>query len=159
MENLSPEEFLAHNNIPFQVFIHKVLPGSVAEAASERNQKPSQVIKTLIFRRKKNSFFAVLCAGDVQVSWPKLRQAIQTPRLTTATAEEVFRITGCKPGTVSPFCLPAHLPVLVDESVKRHEIVSTGSGTKGKALILRSTDMLSCLNSPTLLHLSTSGND
>jgi len=149
MAHISPEEFLTRADVPYQVFYHTSKPVSTEAAAKERNQQPSQVIKTLIFRINQTSFFAVLCPGDRQISWKKLRQIFSSSRLTTATNEEVYRITGCQPGTVSPLCLPDGLPVLVDSSVNSNEIISVGSCVSGKAIILRSSDLLACLNFPT----------
>jgi prolyl-tRNA editing enzyme YbaK/EbsC (Cys-tRNA(Pro) deacylase) len=159
MVNLTPEETLSRSGIPYQVFIHHTKPASVLEAARERNQQPSQVIKTIIFRVKKGTFLAVLISGDRQISWVKLRRAAVRARLTTASAEEVFTITGCKPGTVSPFCIPPGVPVYVDLSVLQNEIVSVGSGVPGKAFILKSSDLFSCLKDPAIHDLAVNDHD
>lgn len=159
MINLTPEEILERSGIPFQVFVHQSNPASLLEAARERNQQPSQVIKTIIFRVKRDNFLAILIAGDRQVSWKKLRLAVDSPRLTTASVDEVFTITGCRPGTVSPLCIPTNVPIYVDSSVLQNKVVSIGSGTPGKAFILNPTDLIKALNDPVHLNLSSNDDD
>lgn len=156
---MSPEEFLSTTGIPYNVFIHRSKPASVLDAARERNQLPSQVIKTIIFRMKKDTFFAVLIAGDRQISWVKLRQAAGSTRLTTATDKEEIKVTGCKPGTVSPFCIPYGMHIFVDQSVLQNETISVGSGISGKAFILSSSDLINSLHSPDILNLAENDDD
>jgi len=159
MVNHTPEEILVRSGFPYQVFVHHSNPASLREAARERNQQPSQVIKTILFRVRKNSFLVVLISGDRQVSWKKLRLAVDSPRLTTASENEVFSITGCRPGTVSPFSIPANVPIYVDSSVLHNKAVSIGSGTPGKAFILNTTDLIKALNDPDILNLSNNDDE
>ena len=84
----------------------------------------------------------VLIAGPGQINWKTLRQYFGTNRLTMASKEEVFSITGYQLGAVAPFGLPQPLKILVDRSVLEEEIVSMGSGIRGTAIIIKSKDLI-----------------
>lgn len=132
-------------NVPYRLFHHSGPVRSLEQAAEERNQEPEQVVRSLLFRLAEDEFVLVLIAGAQQVSWRALRRYLDQPRLTTASREEVERITGYKLGAVSPFGLPAPLRVLVDESVRQPEEVSIGSGKRGATVILRTSDLMDAL--------------
>ena len=87
----------------------------------------------------------VLIAGPTQVSWPALRAYLGQSRLTTASQAEVLSMTGYQVGAVSPFGLPAPMPILIDKSVLQEEIISIGSGKRNVTLILKTEDMLKAL--------------
>jgi prolyl-tRNA editing enzyme YbaK/EbsC (Cys-tRNA(Pro) deacylase) len=87
----------------------------------------------------------VLVAGPEQVSWRTLRSYLGQSRLTMASQKEVFQATGYQLGAVSPFGLPAPIPILVDESVLVPEEVSIGSGERGTTVILRRADLMRAL--------------
>lgn len=83
----------------------------------------------------------VLMAGREQVDWKKLRQLVGRSRLRMATEEEVLEVTGYRVGTVSPFGLKNPIKILIDESVLQEEEVSTGSGARQMAIIMKSADL------------------
>jgi Cys-tRNA(Pro)/Cys-tRNA(Cys) deacylase len=87
----------------------------------------------------------VLIAGPGQISWKALRVYLNQSRLTTATEEEVIRLTGYQIGAVSPFGLPQPVRTLVDESVLAEEEISIGSGQRGLAVILQKKDFIQAM--------------
>jgi Cys-tRNA(Pro) deacylase len=134
-------------NIPHRVFRHPGPVRSLEQAAEERGQEPGQVVRSLLFRISAEQFVMVLVAGSQQVDWRALRSTVGESRLTTASREEVLRVTGYQLGAVSPFGLPQPVPVLVDESVLLPEELSIGSGVRGTTVILRRDDLLRALES------------
>ncbi len=83
----------------------------------------------------------VLVAGPSQISWPDLRAHLNQSRLTMASNEEVLSATGYLPGAVSPFGLPSPLRILADKDVFLPEEISIGSGMRGIAIIMKSSDL------------------
>lgn len=150
---LPPEKILQTAGIIYSVILHEKPPASVLDAAFARHQQPGQVIRTLVFRKEMNDFLIVLAPGDMQVSWQKLRNAFQIRRITTATRDEVLRVTGYKPGTVSPLGLPVILPIFIEQSIVLNTEISIGSGHESRALILQTQDLLSLLSNAILLDL------
>jgi Cys-tRNA(Pro)/Cys-tRNA(Cys) deacylase len=137
--------FLTNRGIPHQVFRHSGQIGSLGQAALERSQNPNQVVRTIVFRLGKGAFFMVLVAGPHQISWQSLRAHFGQSRLTMANDEEVFQATGYRPGAVSPFGLISPLKILADFGVFSPEEISIGSGERGTAIIMKSSDLKAAL--------------
>jgi Cys-tRNA(Pro)/Cys-tRNA(Cys) deacylase len=145
-ENVPPvSRALTEMGIAHRVFRHAGPVHTIEQAAGERGQQPSQVIRSIVFRLGADSYAMVLVAGRGQVAWPALRAFLGQSRLTTATEEELLAVTGYEHGAVAPFGLPAPMRVLLDRSVLSHEEVSMGSGVRGTAVILRTADLLVAL--------------
>ena len=131
--------------IPHRVFRHAGEVTSLEQAAAERGQSPSQVVRSIVFRLGEGRFVMVLIAGTAQISWPALRAHFGQSRLTMADPAQVQKETGYRVGTVSPIGLPGPMPILVDESVLLPEEISIGSGQPNTGIILRSDDLLKVL--------------
>jgi Cys-tRNA(Pro) deacylase len=128
-------------NIPHQVFQHTIPLHSFEQAAADRKQRPQQIVRSILFQIRPQEFVMVLMAGREQVDWKKLRQLVGRSRLRMATEEEVLEVTGYRVGTVSPFGLKNPIKILIDESVLQEEEVSTGSGARQMAIIMKSADL------------------
>jgi Cys-tRNA(Pro) deacylase len=128
-------------NIPHQVFRHERRVESLEQAASDRKQRPEQVVRSILFQIRPEEFVMVLVAGPAQVDWKKLRQLVGRSRIRMATEEDVLAVTGYRVGTVSPFGLKKPVKILIDASVLNEEEISTGSGVRNTAIILKSADL------------------
>lgn len=128
-------------NIPHHVFIHQGQVRSIEQAAAERNQEVSQVVRSILFRLNQGEYAMVLIAGKQQISWKALRQHFGMSRLTMASPEEVFEVTGHQIGTVSPFGLKTPVPILADQNVFTQTAVSLGSGKSGVAIMMLTKDL------------------
>jgi Cys-tRNA(Pro) deacylase len=144
---------LERKGIPYRLFIHKAPITSLDQAAAERGQDPEQVVRSILFRLSQGEFFLALVAGPQQVNWRGLRRTFNQSRLTMASPEEVERITGYKPGTVSPFGLPEPLPVIADPNVFAPKEISLGSGVRGVAIIMTTADLRVALGKVSILPL------
>ena len=127
--------------VPHQVFRHVNPVHSLEQAASDRDQRESQVVRSILFRISEDEFIMALVAGPAQISWKTLRKHLGRSRVSMATEDEVLTVTGYRIGTVGPFGLPNPLKVLIDASVMREEEVSIGSGMRNTAVILKSADL------------------
>jgi Cys-tRNA(Pro)/Cys-tRNA(Cys) deacylase len=140
-------------NIPHRVFHHDKPLTSFEQAAAERNQRPEQIVRSILFQIRPEEFVLVLVAGREQVDWRKLRQLVGRSRVRMATEDEVLDVTGYRVGTVSPFGLKNPVKVLIDESVLREEEVSTGSGVRNIAIILKSEGLRLALGNAEVVSL------
>src|SRR6266511_1000524 len=111
-------------NIPHRIFKHETPVTSFEQAAVDRNQRPEQIVRSILFQIRSEEFLMVLVAGPAQVDWKKLRQLVKRSRVRMATEEEVLDVTGYRVGTVSRFGLPRPLKVLIDARGLREEEVS-----------------------------------
>jgi Cys-tRNA(Pro) deacylase len=141
-------------NIPHQVFQHKMPLHSFEQAAAERKQRPEQIVRSILFQIRSEAFVMVLMAGREQVDWKKLRQLVGRSRVRMATEEEVLEVTGYRVGTVSPFGLKTPVRILIDESVLQEEEVSTGSGLRQMAIIIKSADLRHALGDAEIVSLT-----
>jgi Cys-tRNA(Pro)/Cys-tRNA(Cys) deacylase len=140
-------------NIPHQVFKHETPVTSFEQAASDRNQRPEQIVRSILFQIRPEEFLMVLVAGPAQVDWKKLRQYVGRSRVRMATEEEVLEVTGYRIGTVSPFGLQQQIKVLIDESVLKEEEISIGSGVRNMAIIMKSADLRQVLRESEVVSL------
>ena len=152
MENLPPVALaLDQLHLPYRLFTHPGPIHSLEQAARERahalghGHLPDQVVRSIVFRVGKDDFVMVLIAGDRQVAWPALRKHLGQSRLTMATEAEVKAATGYERGAVAPFGLPRPMRILVDHNVFVHAEISLGSGVRGTAVIMQSTDLRQAL--------------
>ena len=127
--------------IPHQVFRHVNQVTSFEQAASERGQRPEQVVRSILFRVSEDEFVMALVAGPAQISWKILRKLLGRSRISMATEDEVLAVTGYRIGTVGPFGLPRQLKVLIEAGVLSEEEISIGSGMRNTAVIIKSADL------------------
>jgi Cys-tRNA(Pro) deacylase len=128
-------------NIPHRVFRHETSVTSFEQAAADRNQRPEQIVRSILFQVRPAEFLMVLVAGPDQIDWRKLRQLVKRSRVRMATEEEVLEVTGYRIGTVSPFGLKNPIKIVIDSSVLKEEEISIGSGVRSVAIIMKSADM------------------
>ena len=140
-------------NVPHQVFRHQNPVYSLEQAASDRDQRPEQVVRSILFQVRPDEFVLVLVAGPSQVDWRKLRQLVRRSRVRMATEEEVLEVTGYRVGTVSPFGVKTPVRVMIDESVLKEEEISLGSGVRNTAIVMKSSDLYQALGEPEVVSL------
>ncbi len=140
-------------NIPHRVFRHETPVDSFEKAASDRGQRPSQIVRTILFRVSEEEFALVLVAGPGQISWKILRKLLGKSRITMATEEEVLAVTGYRPGTVGPFGLVKPVRMMVEAGLLKEEEVSIGSGMRDTAVIIKSADLMKGLGDVEVVEL------
>jgi Cys-tRNA(Pro)/Cys-tRNA(Cys) deacylase len=140
-------------NIPHRLFRHETPVTSFEQAAADRNQRPGQVVRSILFQIRPEEFMMVLMAGPSQIDWRKLRQLVKRSRVRMASEEEVLEVTGYRVGTVSPFGMKNQVKVLIDASVLAEEEVSIGSGVRNTAIILKSADLRRALGDVEIVSL------
>lgn len=143
-------------NIPHRVFKHERPVNSFEQAASDRNQRPEQIVRSILFQVRPEEFVMVLMAGRDQIDWRKLRQLVKRSRVRMATEEEVLEVTGYKVGTVSPFGLKNQVRVMIDASVLREDEISIGSGVRNMAIIMPSAALRQALSNAEIVSVNES---
>ena len=140
--------------VPHKIFRHETPVTSFEQAASDRGQRASQIVRSILFRVSEDEFVMALVAGPAQVSWKILRKHLGRSRISMATEDEVLAVTGYRIGTVGPFGLPNQLKVLIDASVMLEEEISIGSGMRNTAVILKSADLHHALKNADVVSLT-----
>jgi len=140
--------------IPHRIFRHEAPVDSFEQAASDRNQRPEQVVRSILFQVRPEEFVMVLMAGREQINWKSLRKLMGRSRLRMATEDEVLDVTGYRVGTVSPFGMRRKVRLLIDPSVFREEEISIGSGVQNTAILLKSADLRRALEEAEIISLA-----
>src|SRR5512135_189182 len=137
MSQTPATQYLDSLGIPYRLFQHAGPVESLEQAATERGQRPEQVVRSILFHLPDGPYVMVLAAGPQQLSWPALRRHLSQHRLSLATPQEVLDVTGYQIGAVSPFgARQGPLPVLIDRRVLDEEEISLGSGQRGLAIVM-----------------------
>lgn len=140
-------------NIPHRVFRHEIQITSLEHAAADLGHRPSQVVRSLLFRTGEDEFTMVLVAGPGQISWKILRKILGKSRITMATEEEVTAVTGYRIGTVGPFGLVKPVRVLIEAGVLKESEVSIGSGVRDTAILIAPEDLQRALGNAEIVEL------
>lgn len=139
--------------IQHDIFKHSGQVNSLEQAAQERDERPEQVVRSILFRLGEGQFIMGLVAGPSQISWQKLRKHLGLSRITMASEEEVLVVTGFKVGTVSPFGLLSPIKILIDPGVLGEARISIGSGIRNTAIIMNSSDLTVALKQAEVVQL------
>ncbi len=94
------------------------------EAAAAVGVEVGQIVKSLVFLERGGDPFLVLCAGDRRVDTASLGDGIESAR-----ADEVRAATGYSIGGVPPLGHDRPLRTVVDESLRRFEVIWCAGGT------------------------------
>lgn len=155
MDNKPPASIaLDQFGIPHRIFRHETPVTSFEEAASARNQRPEQIVRSILFQIKPGEFVMALMAGPDQINWKKLRQLVKRSRVRMATQDEVLEVTGYRVGTVSPFGIKNQIRIMIDTSVFREEEISIGSGVRNTAILMKSEDISKALGDVEIVELA-----
>ena len=105
-------------------------PGSTptaATAAARIGVETARIAKSILLKAKDGRFVMAVIPGDARLDNGKIKAWLGC-RARMATAEETLEATGFRPGGVCPFGI-GDLPVAVDRSLDRFDIVYPAAGT------------------------------
>ncbi len=96
-------------------FVDRGPASSLPEAAANLGIEPRNIVKTLVAKAKltqtasEHSCVIALIPGDRAVDWAKLRRLAGMKKMSMASPEEGFEVSGYRPGTINPFGLRTEL--------------------------------------------------
>ena len=97
-------------------------------AADAMGCELGQIVKSLVFVVE-NAPVLALVAGDRRGDAPAIAELMGGGKARFADADTVRASTGYAIGGVSPFDLPENLPVFIDDSLDRFDVVYPAGGT------------------------------
>lgn len=104
-------------------------------AARALGVEVGQIAKTMVWLADQRPVL-VVASGDIKIKSNKLRRFLGASKIKMADADTVQEVTGYPVGGVCPVALPGRVDILLDESMKRYDIVYTAAGTPRSALPL-----------------------
>jgi Cys-tRNA(Pro)/Cys-tRNA(Cys) deacylase len=129
--------------LSFEVTRHGPV-SSLEEAAAARGVEPRQIVKTMVVRVSEGEHVFVLVPGDRDIAWPRLRALLGVNRLTMASADAAYDVTGYVRGTITPLGSVTPLRVVADASLTGR--VSLGGGAPGVALLVDARELVAVLD-------------
>jgi prolyl-tRNA editing enzyme YbaK/EbsC (Cys-tRNA(Pro) deacylase) len=114
-------------------------------AAQALGTEVGQIAKSILLKSKESRFVMVVTAGDARIDNKAIKNLMGS-RMRMANGEEVFEITGFNIGGVCPFALKQDIPIYLDESLKRYQVVYAAAGTGNTALPITYQELLDITN-------------
>ncbi len=131
------ETFLQQSGIPFEVWPCDPELADTAIFCAHYGVALENSANAILVRSKtgeKKFVVCVLLATDQLNTNHTVRKKIGARKVSFASAEETREITGMEIGGVTPLCLPAELPIWIDEAVMQCEYVVLGGGNRRSKL-------------------------
>ena len=104
---LTPEGLFARLDalgIAHRTFSHPPV-FTVAEAVALRGRLPGGHCKSLFLKDKKGGFWLAVMLEERRIDLKRLAARIAAPRFSFGNAEDLWRLLGVRPGSVTPFAL------------------------------------------------------
>ena len=115
---------------------------TVELAAQAAGVEPARIAKTLSFR-KGDGCVLVVAAGDARIDNRKFRDAFGV-KAKMLSPDEVLAMVGHPVGGVCPFDVKEGVPVWLDESLKRFDVVYPAAGSANSAVALTPDELQRC---------------
>lgn len=109
-------------------------------AAAALGLEVGQIAKSILFKTKSEQYLMVVSAGDVKMNSKAIKETVGE-RVRMANPEEVYNVTGFSVGGVCPFALAHEVPIYLDESLLRYDVVYAAAGTANTALPITFTEL------------------
>ncbi|HPF21439.1 MAG TPA: YbaK/EbsC family protein [Syntrophomonas sp.] len=109
-------------------------------AAAALGLEVGQIAKSILFKTKSEQYLMVVSAGDVKMDSKAIKETVGE-RVRMANPEEVYHVTGFSVGGVCPFALAHEVPIYLDESLLRYDVVYAAAGTANTALPITFTEL------------------
>jgi Cys-tRNA(Pro)/Cys-tRNA(Cys) deacylase len=101
-----------------------------------------QVFKTLCVRGEKTGVHFAVIAADQDLDLKALAKAVGDKKMTLVSLKEVQPLTGYVRGGVTVFGAKRDYPVVVDSTMRAHEVVSVSAGQRGLQIFVSPLEYL-----------------
>ena len=132
--------FLQSKGIQHEIFLTSIPPMSAKRASAILGLELKEITKSVVFFCG-NKPFLILVPGNLRVSYKKLKNILNEPKVRLATPDEVIKNTGYTIGATPPVCFNNELKIIIDKKVIEKEIVYTGGGEVTAILKIKSNDL------------------
>jgi Cys-tRNA(Pro) deacylase len=126
-------EYLRIRNPQLNIILLEENTSTAPLAAQALGTEVGQIAKSILFKTRQERYLMVVSAGDVRLD-SKAIKAVVGDKVRMANPDEVLKVTGFNIGGVCPFALRQEVPIYLDESLRRFEVVYAAAGTAHTAL-------------------------
>ena len=124
------QAFLTAKRIPFDVTMHKACRTS-QESAAVRGVSLDAGAKAILLKDVKLGYALAIMSASYRFHSKQFKKTSRSSKkISFATPEEVWQVTGCLPGAVPPFGSIFDIPIWVDRSLSRQSIIHFNCGLR-----------------------------
>jgi Cys-tRNA(Pro) deacylase len=134
--------YLESHDLADGIVVFEQSTKTAAMAAEAMGCELGQIVKSLVVIVDGTTPLVALVAGDRKGDLKAIAAEVGGSKAAMADADTVRESTGYAIGGVSPFALPAELPVLFDDSLLRFDVVYPAAGTPASMVRLRREDLV-----------------
>jgi prolyl-tRNA editing enzyme YbaK/EbsC (Cys-tRNA(Pro) deacylase) len=137
-------ELLDSLAIPYRVLPHSEPVFTVEAAAAQRGVVKEEMVKSILLKDRDGRHVMACVPGEAKLDPQAVRAVLGEPwkRLSFASADEIRAVTGYVQGAVAPLCLPAGVPVVMDETFATLARCNISSGDPMAGLELAAPDLI-----------------
>ncbi len=140
----SAREYLREKGLEDHITVHEQTIDTVTHAAEQIGCSEAEIAKTLTFIVDEKPVVIVM-AGDTKVNSSKFKKYFHTkPHM--IPRDQVQELIGHEPGGVCPFAVNEGVPIWLDESMKRFEIVHPAGGSEFTSVALTIEELEHAVN-------------
>ncbi|MCK6264749.1 YbaK/EbsC family protein [Vibrio sp. ZSDE26] len=134
-------QYLDEQQIHYRLLPQEKATVTIEETAKQRGIRPEQMVKSIVLRDMGNQYALACVPGDRNVDPKKVRALLNCRRMTCVSLDDVFSITGYKPGSVTPLQITTPMPVVFDTQLFNETEVTISSGDAQLGIALRCEDL------------------
>jgi Ala-tRNA(Pro) deacylase len=135
---------------------------TVAEAAALRGSLPGGHCKSLFLKDKKGSFWLAVMLEERRTDLKQLAARLGAPRFSFGNAQELYRLLGVRPGSVTPFALAndtaRRVTPVLDRDMLNRDLLNYHPLTNERTTAISPADLLrfiaACGHQPSILDLA-----
>jgi Cys-tRNA(Pro) deacylase len=127
------QAYLDQYNLGLKIIEPKEDTSTCELAAAALGVEPGQIAKTLVFLADGEPIL-VVASGDRKINSGKLKRLLAVSKVRMADPGTVLEVTGYPVGGVCPVALPQRLPILLESTMQRFDVVYAAAGTPNSAL-------------------------
>lgn len=130
--------------IAYRVLPHSEPVFTVEAAAAQRGVVKEEMVKSILLKDRDARHVMACVPGEAKLDPQAVRAFLGEPykRLSFASADEIRAVTGYVQGAVAPLCLPAEVPVVMDEFFGTLAKCNISSGDPMAGLELAAADLI-----------------
>lgn len=139
------KDFFDQKGLSDRVVIRDHIGDTVEHAAKAIGCTPEKIAKTMTFLVEEKPIVIVM-AGDAKIDNKKFKHTF-LKRAKMIPSQNVEELIGHIPGAVCPFALKSDIPVYLDVSLKRFDVIYTAGGSLNSTVELSVEELETYSNS------------
>ena len=125
---LKVQKYLKHFDDTIKIILLDETARTAKDAARSLDKDVGAIVKSLLFKSSEsNDFYLCLISGDKLCNTNKIKILVNK-KIIKANADECKKFTGFSIGGVSPLTISKNIPILIDDSLKRFDILWGSAG-------------------------------